>query len=223
MNGSGGWIRLIGMMVAAAILLLPGGQTPCNASAWVQVKWVVDGDTIVLTDGRHVRYIGIDAPEVDHGDRQGEAMGEAARSFNRHLVNKHRLRLSYDLEKSDRYGRTLAYVYRRDGLFVNVELIQRGYAHVLYRHPNTGKQEMLLGAQRKAMLAGRGIWRLVEKGAASGSPFPGNRRSRRFHHQTCQHGQRISSRNRVWFNSQWDAFWSGYAPAAECIPFPPKD
>ena len=221
MNNSGGWVRLIGRMVAAAIIfLLPVGQTTCNASAWVQVKWVVDGDTIVLTDKRHVRYIGIDAPEIDRDDRRGEVLGEAARSFNRRLVDDHWLRLEYDQEKKDRYGRILAYVYRRDGLFVNAELIRQGYAHYLYRHPNTGKQETLLKAQRSAMRARRGIWQLVEKGPASGAHYRGNRRSKRFHHHACSNAKRISPRNRVWFNSQWDAFWSGYAPAAECIPFP---
>ena len=39
------------------------------AETWYQVRWVDDGDTIVLQDGRHVRYIGINAPEIEHEDQ----------------------------------------------------------------------------------------------------------------------------------------------------------
>ncbi len=86
------------------------------------VRWVVDGDTVVLADGRHVRYIGIDTPEIDHAKQQAEPLAYGARSVNRQLVEGQSVRLEYDRETTDRYGRTLAYVYRGDGVFVNAEL-----------------------------------------------------------------------------------------------------
>ena len=192
-----------------------------NLQSWVMAKWVADGDTIILNDGRHVRYIGIDTPEIDHKNHRAEPMGDEAQSMNRQLVDGWKLRLVYDREKTDRYGRTLAYVYRGDGLFVNAELLKRGYAHVLYHFPNIGKEKILLSAQRVAMEHGRGIWQRVKKDPQQPHSYLGNRRSRRFHAHDCPMGKRISEKNRIWLKDQWAGFWSGYAPARECIDFPP--
>jgi micrococcal nuclease len=208
----------IGLMV---LIILAASVGVCDAHSWVTAKWVADGDTIILTDGRHVRYIGIDTPEIDHKNHRAEPMGHEARTMNRELVDGWRLRLVYDREKTDRYGRTLAYVYRSDGLFVNAELLRRGYAHVLYRFPNTSEHEILLSAQRHAMVHGRGIWQRLDKDGQPSCAYPANRRSRRFHAHDCPMGKRISQKNRIWLKNQWAGFWSGYAPAGECIEFPP--
>ena len=189
-------------------------------SEWMQVKWVADGDTIILNDGRHVRYIGIDTPEIDHQKQHSEPMAEFARSTNQQLVQGWRLRMVYDEEPTDRYGRTLAYVYRSDGLFVNAELIKRGCAHVLYQWPNTSKAQLLLSYQHEAMKTGLGIWQHVEKNEKPNLPYRGNRSSKRFHSHDCPMGKRMTKKNQIWFNNQWVAFWAGYSPARECIKFP---
>jgi len=206
-------------ILLAAVIWLGESQ----AGSWNIVKWVTDGDTIVLADGRHVRYIGIDAPEIDHANNRAEPMGYEARSFNRQLVDGQRIRLEYDREKKDRYGRTLAYVFRSDGLFVNAELLRKGYGHVLCRFPNIAGESALLEAQRHAMGQGRGIWKRVDKNERPVHAYLGNRRSKRFHVFGCPNGERISPKNRIWLPNQWAAFWQGYAPARECVVFPPED
>lgn len=203
---------LIGLLIAAA--------SAAAETEWVTVRWVADGDTVVLTDGRHVRYLGIDAPEIDHPDRPGEPHGDAARILNRSLVEAQPIRLVLDREPKDRYGRVLAYVYRSDGLFINAEMVRRGYAHVLPQHPNLARFQDLLHAQRDAMRLGRGIWQTVDPSEKPVRPYLGNRRSRRFHARDCPRGQRMARHNRVELENQWQAFWNGYAPARECIPFP---
>ena len=205
-------------------LILLGLTIPmvaCAANAWVLAKWVVDGDTIILQDGRHVRYIGIDTPEIEHKNHPAEPLGDDARSLNRLLVEGWRLRLVYDREKTDRYGRTLAYVFRSDGLFVNAELLKHGVAHVLTLFPNTSQVKILLTAQRDAMLAGRGFWQFVKKDERPAHAYLGNRNSMRFHAHNCSKGKEMSKKNRVRLKNQWAAFWSGYAPARECVDFPP--
>ncbi|BBO73566.1 nuclease [Desulfosarcina widdelii] len=193
-----------------------------RAQSWVAVRWVADGDTIILKDGRHVRYIGIDTPEVAHENCLAEPMGEAAKAFNRELVIGSRMRLETDREEKDRYGRVLAYVYREDGLFVNAELLRNGFAHVLYRFPNTARTDELLDAQRESMEQGRGIWRRINKNEHPLHAYLGNRRSKRFHVYDCPQGNRMSAKNRIWLKNQWTAFWEGYAPAKGCIVFPPE-
>jgi micrococcal nuclease len=206
--------------LAGIFLFFVFGWGQLCAQEWVTVRWVADGDTIILKDGRHVRYIGIDTPEVAHENRRAEPMGEAAKAYNRELVSGWRIRLEKDREKKDRYGRILAYVYREDGLFVNAELLQDGLAHVLHRFPNTAKAGELLAAQRKAMEQGRGIWRRIRKDEQPDHAYLGNRRSKRFHVYDCPQGRRMSAKNRIRLKNQWTAFWKGYAPAKGCIVFP---
>jgi micrococcal nuclease len=123
------------------LLVLAGWVTDCQADSWVRVKWVADGDTIIVQDGRHVRYIGINTPEIDHERHRAAPMGVEARSRNRMLVEGWRLQLVYDQEKKDRYGRTLAYVYRRDGMFVNAELLKAGICPCLALFPQYREKE----------------------------------------------------------------------------------
>ncbi|MBW2014138.1 MAG: thermonuclease family protein [Deltaproteobacteria bacterium] len=88
---------------------------PLFAHEWFHVKWVNDGDTIVLADGRHVRYIGINSPEIDHENNKAELFGYEAKKYNKTLVLSKMVRLEFDKETHDRYGRTLAYVFLGNG------------------------------------------------------------------------------------------------------------
>jgi endonuclease YncB( thermonuclease family) len=188
------------------------------ASEWVSVKWVDDGDTILLTDGRRVRYIGINSPEVAHPEKglDAELFGEAAKARNKSLVYGHRVRLEFDREKTDRYGRVLAYVYLEDGTFINLRMVESGYAYVLVLKPNNRFERVLLKAQRRAMKTGLGIWsdwKEEEK-----ESIVGNKRSRRFHRTSCPNAATIHPKNRVALSSRWEAYWLGFAPAKQCAP-----
>jgi micrococcal nuclease len=185
------------------------------ASEWKEVEWVDDGDTVVLSDGVRVRYIGINAPEVAHEDRPGERFGPEARAFNRKLVYQKKVRLELDREKYDQYKRLLAYVFLEDGTFVNAELIKGGYAHCLFRRPNTRHHELLLGLQKEAMEKRVGLWKEF---ADQEGPYVGNRHSRRFHRPGCPFGKTTSAKNRVVFKRRYDAFWAGYGPCKRCAP-----
>jgi micrococcal nuclease len=202
--------------IVIIILLLPGAIVCRSASVlWINVKWVLDGDTVVLSDGRHVRYIGINTPEVEHDQTPAEPFGIEAQALNRRLVLNQRIRIELDVEKKDQYGRWLAYVIREDGLLVNQAMVREGLGHVLRINPNTRQAPILLEAQRIAMSARKGMWRFLAEGGKG--PFIGSRQSMRFHSPNCPEGRKISSRNRIVFDRAWDAFWQGYAPAKGCI------
>lgn len=184
---------------------------------FARVKWVDDGDTIVLVDGRRVRYIGIDAPEIEnprYGTR-AEPYGYPAFEYNLALVRRERIVLEFDRDRTDLYGRTLAYVRLPGGPFVNRQMLAEGLAHFVFRKPNTRYDADFLAAQREAMRAGRGIWRDWKEPPGR---WIGNRRSRRFHDPDCPFGRQVSARNRVCFDTRWEAFWMGYAPAKRCGP-----
>ena len=202
-----------GLLAGMAAITL-GVASAGAAGNLVRVKRVNDGDTITLTDGRLVRYIGVDTPEIDYEKRRAEPLAYEARDFNRKPLGAGEVRLEAGGESRDRYGRTLAYVFLPDGTFVNAELLRQGYGFVLPTAGNNRYREKLLKAQRAAMSAGRGIWRNWRE---KGKGYIGNRRSLRLHLKTCPAAARISRANRVYFKTSWEAFWRGYAPARGCM------
>lgn len=136
----------------------PAAELPAGDDA--AVERVIDGDTVVVAGGERVRLIGIDTPETRHPERGVECFGrEASAHTERLLPTGEPVRLVYDVERRDRYGRTLAYVYRlRDGLHVNAALVADGYAQVATYPPNVAHAHELLELQRAARAQGRGQW-----------------------------------------------------------------
>ncbi len=204
---------LLHLCLILATVLLIGATTVVNQKRG-SVKWVNDGDTIVLSDARHVRYIGINAPEIAHDNHKAQAFGYAAKKYNQSLVRSKNVRLEFDKEKHDRYGRLLAYIFLLDGTFINKKMIEKGYAYVLYLKPNVKYDRVLLKAQRYAMSAKQGMWHNWNQ--KEGEEYLGSKKSKRFHLKTCPYGKRIKTRNRVIFTRKWDAFWSGFAPCKQC-------
>lgn len=159
------WLVVLVVAGLAGRSVIGGGDGGGGRAGTVDaaVVRVVDGDTIRvrLPDGaeERVRYIGIDTPESVKPGTPVQCFAEAASSFNRRLVEGHTVRLVADVEARDRYGRLLAYVYRRpDGLFVNAELARRGYARPLTIPPDVrfaARFQALADAARRAR---RGLW-----------------------------------------------------------------
>jgi micrococcal nuclease len=126
----------------------------------VSVERVVDGDTIVVSDGERVRLIGIDTPETVDPRKPVQCFGREASDRTKELLPAGTaMRLVSDVEPTDRYGRTLAYVYRADdGLFVNAALVADGYALTATYPPNVAHAEELAALASQAREEGRGLW-----------------------------------------------------------------
>lgn len=125
------------------------------------VTRVVDGDTIEvrLRGGRieDVRLIGVDTPETVHPTVGVECFGPAAANFTKSHLEGESVRLEYDVERRDRYGRLLAYVWL-DGVMFNKTLVARGFASVSTYPPNVRYVDRFLDAQREARSHDRGLW-----------------------------------------------------------------
>jgi endonuclease YncB( thermonuclease family) len=139
----------------ALLLLLVISALPFTAlvaaDELVQVKKVYDGDTILLEDGRKVRYLGINAPEFQ------EPFYLKAKRFNESLVLGKEIRLELDKESIDTYGRVLAYVYVGDQL-VNARLVAEGLAHAFFIGPSRKHNDLLLRLQAETKQRKVGIW-----------------------------------------------------------------
>ncbi len=201
------------------VLFLVLVATSCPARKETHyVRWVIDGDTVVLENGQKVRYASINAPEIPHEDEPGEPFGREALKANIRLVKKKYVLLEIAEEPRDRFGRLLAYVFLPDGTFVQEALLAQGLAFVCYMPPNTKYFSLLLAAQRRAMRKGLGLW---GGDFFRGEPYYlGNRRSRRFHRPDCPLGRKTAPRNRVVFKDMKEAFFEGYCPCKRCRPWP---
>jgi micrococcal nuclease len=138
----------------------------------VLVTKVFDGDTLRLADGEKVRLIGIDAPEMYESDKlyrdiqsTGQdmqtimALGRESYQFTKQLVEGKRVRLEFDIEKRDKYGRLLAYVFiPANELFLNAEIIKQGYAEPMTISPNIKYADYFQGLYQQARENKRGLW-----------------------------------------------------------------
>lgn len=144
----------------AAVVLLAFAAVATTATAGrptARVARVLDGDTLVLDDGVHVRLVQIDAPELGGGECYSRA---AARALARLAPPGRVVALEADpaLDQVDRYGRLLRYLWA-GGANVNLELVRAGAATVWFYHGERGRYAAaLLAAARGARSARRGLW-----------------------------------------------------------------
>ncbi|MEW6101027.1 MAG: thermonuclease family protein [Candidatus Omnitrophota bacterium] len=149
---------------------IPFGRSPDYAD--ILVTRVIDGDTLELENGERVRLIGIDTPEIhESGKLRRDAersrqdaiaikqMGNRAYEFTKKLAEGKRVSLEFDVEKHDRYKRLLAYVYLKDGVFLNAEIVKEGYASLMTFPPNVKYADLFLKLYRQARENKRGLWK----------------------------------------------------------------
>lgn len=148
--------RLPASIVLLAILLNCWGAA-ADESGLRSVEAVYDGDTVRLAGGIIVRMIGINCPEVPHGDKAGEPKGEEARAVLGQLIGNAPVRVVSGRDDRDPYGRLLAYLYA-GSTDLQLALITRGLASVVAIPPNTAHAEVYLRAEQAARAARVGMW-----------------------------------------------------------------
>jgi len=185
---------------------------------WRTCVIVIDGDTILLDGNEIVRLIGIDTPETKDPKKPVQYYGKEAYEFTKRLVEGKKVRLAYDLNKKDNYGRTLAYVYLEDGTFLNAEIIKQGYGftyrHFLFKYFDEFKQYEIEARENEI-----GLW---SDGEGEGSPVAYENESdivyitragKKYHKEECSYlrGSKISI-------SLEDACKRRYVPCSRCDP-----
>ena len=162
------------LLIILILLLLPA---LCFAETYT-VERVINGDTFKLTNGETVRLIGVDSPEIDTGE------GKKVTEFTKMLAEGKMVFLEFDVEKRDRHGRLLAYVYIDTGmpenghfllktalifayvnysgkscLFLNAAIIGNGYATPMTIPPNVKYADLFKKLYQEAREDKRGLWR----------------------------------------------------------------
>lgn len=122
---------------------------------------VLDGDTIDLESVGRVRLIGVDCPERGEKVNGYQGFSAEATEYTRSLVEGKHVRLEYDRERRDKFGRTLAYVFLEDSSFVNALIVEKGYgwAHTKFPFRYADRFRRL---ESEARSAKRGLWGIGE-------------------------------------------------------------
>jgi len=200
------WLLYLAFIVSSALLIF----IFYPSSTDLKVREVQDGDTIILTNGEKIRYIGMDTPE------RAEPFYSEATKENKEMLKGEKITLEYDLERKDDYGRTLAYVWA-DSLMINAELIKKGLAWVYLFSPNLKYRDQFIYLQKQAREKKIGIW------SVPSSPekyYVATRHSQRFvfHRPDCDSAQKIKAENLIRFETREEALDRGYSPCRACKP-----
>jgi len=138
------------------------------------VKKVIDGDTLILSNGERVRFIGIDTPELYESDklyrdskrsgvpvRKIMRMGELAYEFTKEACDRKYVRLEFDNERYDKYGRVLAFIFLEDGRMLNELIIQEGYGLAYLRfYFKQEYKDRFIKAENEAKKQKKGLWKM---------------------------------------------------------------
>ncbi len=190
-----------------------------SAQETILVLRAIDGDTLELSDGERVRLIGIDTPE------KGEFYSKEAQDRLHELTAGKQVRLTQGLDERDKYGRLLRYVFV-ENTFVNLVLIEEGYARAFPYKPGEEHEEIIAKAEEKAKEQNLGVWsgemityadQLAADpcellGCPEGSKYAGSVNSNKFHLCSCRWAKRISEKNLICFKTSLDAAEKGYEP-----------
>ena len=161
--------QMRGVIASFALLIVlascSGSSTPPNGQAdLVEIAHVIDGDTVDIDiNGRteRVRLIGVDTPETKHPTKPIECFGPEASAYLTQLLPKGTaVRIERDVEARDRYGRMLLYLYLgSNNLFINLDLVARGYGTPMSIEPNTFHRNDFVRAAAQAEAANVGLWK----------------------------------------------------------------
>ena len=184
------------------------------------VPRVIDAQTIEVQIGptlELVRYIGISILSLCHPTRGASVLEAGAREANRQLVEGRRVSLMFDVQRRDREGRLLAYVYLNE-ILINAELVRQGYAEVATLPPNLGHRQELLARQREARDARRGFWSdpdVLRVYEPCGAGVYGNPRIKTFFHPDDPLRDVAVTDSYVYFQNAEAARSAGYEPSLD--------
>lgn len=210
-------LRGIFAVVVMVSLMLTGSFEGFAAD---RVKYCYDGDTFVLESGKKVRLAAIDTPEIGHNGERNQFYAIKSRQMLMNLVQGKNVRLE-TVGGKESYGRAVLEVFLEDGRSVNEIMVREGAAYVYY-HKGISQVLMkkLMKAQSLAIKEKKGMWTGLLKSSAARGNFIGNRNSMRLFSQGCDGVEKISKKNRVYFNDLGAAFDAGFSPVRECAIWP---
>ena len=217
MNSHG--MKSLNVLLCTTILLF--FVIPSANSETLKCTRVVYGNTILLSNGRTVRLIGVASPATKHFNKPVEYNGTEEYAFTRRMVEGKEVRLAYDQQPGDnKYADLFAYVYLTDGSFLNAEIIKQGYGRVDTGFPFKYMKDYI-HHEKEARKTKRGLWAHKsprKEPKYSRESYMGAKDSTIYHLPTCALIRKVNPLDRRMFNSVKKAVDAGYVPCKVCQP-----
>ena len=142
----------------------------CAPTREVTVARTLDGDTFETTEGESIRLLGINAPEIAHPDQDVECWGPESGDWLAAQLTDQTVKLGFDAECTDLYGRTLAYVWTlgtytgdtSDDVLINEQSVREGESRVYEDFDDIKLADILYEAQAVAQRESSGLWGVCE-------------------------------------------------------------
>ena len=197
------------------------------------INRVIDGDTIELSSGEKVRYIGMDTPETVDPRKPIQCFGVEASERNKALVFGKEVRLEKDVSERDKYGRLLRYIWLGN-ILVNLELVKEGFASASTYPPDVKYQSEFAKAEAEARTAKRGLWQacqnaepsassaIMNSAGPNGCVIKGNigaSGDKIYHLPGCPYYDKTKideARGEKWFCTEAEAIAAGWRKALNC-------
>jgi len=206
------------VITALALVLIAGFFWLNNNPKTYTVARIIDGDTVELSNGQKIRYIGIDTPELAKGEKQDQCFAQEAKKINKKLVEGKKVIIKTDENDMDRFGRTLAYVFL-DDLFVNQYLLQQGVGKYQQDTINIKYQTDLATATDEAHEQKIGLWQECAPEPKTGCLIKGNldKNDHRWYHLPEFRHYQTTKVNLLsgdqWFCTEQEAIEAGFEKA----------
>jgi micrococcal nuclease len=156
-------VKLRVLFSAILLLFIVNESLSQTKTGFLEIAKIVDGDTFWVKNPNgteeKIRFIGINTSEARNtGRTKIEYFGKEASEYVKQLLTGKKVRLEYDVQRYDRFKRTLAYIYLENGMFLNAHLVKEGYATAATFPPNVKYVELFTKLEREARNKGKGLW-----------------------------------------------------------------
>lgn len=191
-------------VAAVAAGLAVSAAAAASTEQWVTASRVLSGDSFKTGTGAVVSYASVRAPDLMSESKRIEDFAEEAREFHRALVEGRRLRLEFGARIRNSRGHYLVFAYLEDGTFVNLRLLEAGFAKLEIEPPGLEHAEELRHAARRARREKTGLWRHEPKNRGD-NLLIGDIMKNEFHDPNCPFLERVPPGHRRTFRSRVDA------------------
>ncbi len=181
------------------------------------VDQAISGDTVQLKGGKILRYIGVDAPDIDSKNPAVRELANQSRSYNQALTAGKTVWIEWGPKLRDTQNRLLGYVFLADNSMVNKSILEAGHAKVRIKSPNLRYSVEFRGAEKLAQRSKLGIWKQALKGgAAIDQRLVGEKNTKIYYFHNSPELSRIPEAQLIYFASRVDAKAAGYRACSTC-------
>ena len=201
------------------VVIFPGlgfSEVAADGPEWYNVKKAVSGNSLELDSGAVVAYASVIAPDLMSQSKSIENYAKESLQFNQNLAEEKEIRLEWGGRVRHPNGDYMAYVFLKDGTFLNLEVLEQGYGKLGIEAPNFEYSDDLQKAAMSARREQKGLWKYERDRPNREARFIGNTMKKEYHHPDCPELSNVAKAHQRTFLSSVDAKSASYRVCKVC-------